>query len=167
ITEYLVNISKRRAFWSLNKDILKNTVLTTNTPYFAFGRHLDELHVTWAHLEKKQTRLQSNTKTLEDLYLQSLETASQSIQDIVTTHQAILEDLALYDNESWNDPREFAKPVKAIALPHDVPSTSDCRLIELENQVQCLMEAHLAPTQPTQVSKITTPCEICSGLHDT
>ncbi|GJW33671.1 hypothetical protein Tco_0053703 [Tanacetum coccineum] len=47
---------------------------------------------------------------------------------------ALLEDLALYDNESWNDPRDFAKPVKAIALPQDVPSTSDRRLIELENQ---------------------------------
>ncbi|GJT54380.1 hypothetical protein Tco_0989434 [Tanacetum coccineum] len=80
---------------------------------------------------------------------------------------AILEDLALYDNESWNDPRDFAKPVKAITLPQDVPSTSDRCLIELENQVQCLMEAHLAPTQPTQVNKITTPCEICSGPHDT
>ncbi|GJW58379.1 MAK10-like protein [Tanacetum coccineum] len=80
---------------------------------------------------------------------------------------AILEDLALYDNESWNDPRDFAKPVKAIALPQDVPSTFDRRLIELENQVQRLMEAHLAPTQPTQVNKITTPCEICSGPHDT
>ncbi|GJW27252.1 hypothetical protein Tco_0041063 [Tanacetum coccineum] len=33
IMEYLVNISKRRAFWSLNKDILKITILTTNTPY--------------------------------------------------------------------------------------------------------------------------------------
>ncbi|GJT86802.1 hypothetical protein Tco_1068519 [Tanacetum coccineum] len=33
ITEYLVNISKRRAFWSLNEDILKITILTTNTPY--------------------------------------------------------------------------------------------------------------------------------------
>ncbi|GJZ00608.1 hypothetical protein Tco_0518037 [Tanacetum coccineum] len=33
ITEYLVNISKRHAFWSLNKDILKITILTTNTPY--------------------------------------------------------------------------------------------------------------------------------------
>nr|GEX52452.1 MAK10-like protein [Tanacetum cinerariifolium] len=80
---------------------------------------------------------------------------------------AILEDLALYDNESWNDPRDFAKLVKAIALPQDVPSTSDRHLIELENQVQCLMEAHLTPTQPTQVHKITTPCEICSGPHDT
>ncbi|GKE39809.1 MAK10-like protein [Tanacetum coccineum] len=80
---------------------------------------------------------------------------------------ALLEDLALYDNESWNDPRDFAKPVKAIALPQDVPSTSDRRLIELENQVQRLMEAHLAPTQPTQVNKVTTSCEICSGPHDT
>ncbi|GJS66526.1 MAK10-like protein [Tanacetum coccineum] len=80
---------------------------------------------------------------------------------------ALLEDLALYDNESWNDPRDFAKPVKAIALPQDVPSTSDRRLIELENQVQRLMEAHLALTQPTQVNKITTSCEICSAPHDT
>ncbi|GJY77923.1 hypothetical protein Tco_0483724 [Tanacetum coccineum] len=55
--------------------------------YFSFGRHLDELHVTWAHLEKKRTRLQTNTKTLEDLYSQSLETASQAIHDAVTTHQ--------------------------------------------------------------------------------
>ncbi|GKA84360.1 hypothetical protein Tco_0805955 [Tanacetum coccineum] len=80
---------------------------------------------------------------------------------------AILEDLALYDNESWNDPRDFAKPVKAIALPQDVPITSDHHLIELENQVQRLMEAYLAPTQPTQVNKITTSCEICSDPHDT
>ncbi|GKE51378.1 hypothetical protein Tco_1486534 [Tanacetum coccineum] len=28
------------------------------------------------------------------------------------------------------------------------------------------MEAYLAPTQPTQVNKITTSCEICSGPHD-
>ncbi|GJT19254.1 MAK10-like protein [Tanacetum coccineum] len=67
----------------------------------------------------------------------------------------------------WNDPRDFAKPVKAITLPQDVPSTSDRRLIELENQVQRLMEAHLAPMQPTQVNKITTSCEICSGPYDT
>ncbi|GKA64584.1 hypothetical protein Tco_0764291 [Tanacetum coccineum] len=51
---------------------------------------------------------------------------------------ALLEDLALYDNKSWNDLRDFAKPVKAIALPQDVP-----------------------------INKITTLCEICSGPHDT
>ncbi|GJV10711.1 hypothetical protein Tco_1352252 [Tanacetum coccineum] len=44
---------------------------------------------------------------------------------------ALIEDLTLYDNESWNDPRDFAKPVKAISLPYDVPNASDRRLIEL------------------------------------
>nr|GEX95190.1 MAK10-like protein [Tanacetum cinerariifolium] len=63
--------------------------------------------------------------------------------------------------------RDFAKPVKAITLPQDVPSTSDRRLIKLKNQVQCLMESHFAPTQPTQVNKITILCEIYSGLHNT
>ncbi|GJZ73456.1 MAK10-like protein [Tanacetum coccineum] len=80
---------------------------------------------------------------------------------------ALLEDIALYDNESWNDLRDFAKPVKAISLPQDVLSTSDRRLIELENKVQRLMEAHLALIQPTQVNKITTSCEIYNGPHDT
>ncbi|GKB33412.1 zinc finger, CCHC-type containing protein [Tanacetum coccineum] len=47
----------------------------------------------------------------------------------------LLEDLVVYDNKSWNDLRDFAKSVKAIALPQNVPSTSDHRLIELENQV--------------------------------
>ncbi|GJZ38631.1 retrovirus-related pol polyprotein from transposon TNT 1-94 [Tanacetum coccineum] len=51
---------------------------------------------------------------------------------------ALIEDLAVYDNESWNDPRGFAKPVKAIALPQDV-----------------------------LMNKVTTSCEICSGPHDT
>ncbi|GJV53385.1 hypothetical protein Tco_1449126 [Tanacetum coccineum] len=50
----------------------------------------------------------------------------------------------------WNDPRDFAKPVNAIVLPQDVPSTSNRHLIEIENQVQLLIEAHLALTQPTQ-----------------
>ncbi|GJT96350.1 hypothetical protein Tco_1091868 [Tanacetum coccineum] len=67
----------------------------------------------------------------------------------------------------WNEPRDFAKPVKAIDLPQDVPSTSDRHLIELENQVQRSMKAHLTLTQPTQVNKITTSCEICSGPYDT
>ncbi|GKE87714.1 hypothetical protein Tco_1565189 [Tanacetum coccineum] len=67
---------------------------------------------------------------------------------------ALWEDLALYENESWNNPRDFAKPVKAIYLPQDVTGTSDRHLIELENQVQRLMEAHLAPS--TTILKVLT-----------
>nr|GEW31816.1 MAK10-like protein [Tanacetum cinerariifolium] len=79
----------------------------------------------------------------------------------------LVDSLDLDDNESWNDPRDFAKPVKAIALPQDILSTSDRHLIKLKNQVQCLMEDHLALTQPPQVNKITTSYEICSSSHDT
>ncbi|GKC02610.1 hypothetical protein Tco_0994220, partial [Tanacetum coccineum] len=80
---------------------------------------------------------------------------------------ALLEDLTLYDNKSLNDPRDFAKPVKEITLSQDVPSKSDRRLIDLENQVQRLMAAHLALAQPTQVNKIITSCKISNGPHDT
>ncbi|GJT74190.1 hypothetical protein Tco_1040915 [Tanacetum coccineum] len=37
--------------------------------YLAFGRHLEEIHVTWAHLEKKQTRLQTYTNISQDYVL--------------------------------------------------------------------------------------------------
>ncbi|GJW86277.1 hypothetical protein Tco_0161617 [Tanacetum coccineum] len=66
-----------------------------------------------------------------------------------------------------NDPIDFAKLVKAISLPQDVLSTSDRRLIKLENQVQRLMEAHLAPKSPVQVNTIASSCEICSGPYGT
>ncbi|GJU88609.1 hypothetical protein Tco_1301032 [Tanacetum coccineum] len=39
--------------------------------YFAFGRHLEELHVTWAHLEKKRTRLWTYTNITQDNVLSS------------------------------------------------------------------------------------------------
>ncbi|GKA60938.1 MAK10-like protein [Tanacetum coccineum] len=78
---------------------------------------------------------------------------------------ALLEDLTLYDNESWNDPRDFAKPVKAISLTQDVPSTSDHHLIELENLVQRLMEAHLAPKSYVQVNKIASSSDLGSCVN--
>ncbi|GJX56373.1 retrovirus-related pol polyprotein from transposon TNT 1-94 [Tanacetum coccineum] len=37
--------------------------------YLAFGRHLEGIHVTWAHLEKKQTRLQTYTNISQDYVL--------------------------------------------------------------------------------------------------
>nr|GEU52214.1 ribonuclease H-like domain-containing protein [Tanacetum cinerariifolium] len=62
---------------------------------------------------------------------------------------------------------DFAKPVKKISLPQDVLSTSNRRLIELENQAQHLMKAHLTLKQLVQVNEITSSCEICSSPHDT
>ncbi|GJU11530.1 gag-pol polyprotein [Tanacetum coccineum] len=37
--------------------------------YFAFGRHLEEIYMTWAHLEKKWTRLRTNTNISQDYVL--------------------------------------------------------------------------------------------------
>ncbi|GJW89451.1 hypothetical protein Tco_0164791 [Tanacetum coccineum] len=46
--------------------------------FLALGWHLEEIHVTWAHLEKKWTRPRTYTKSLEELCSQSVETASQA-----------------------------------------------------------------------------------------
>ncbi|GKF08440.1 hypothetical protein Tco_0042664 [Tanacetum coccineum] len=134
--------------WTRFKDLLQNV------PHHGIDLWL-QVQIFYDHVNSvtRRTIDQSTSGKLRDL------NPEESL--------AILEDIALYDNKSWNDPRDFAKPVKAIALTQDVLSTSDCRLIELKNQVQRLMEAHLAPTQPTQVNKITTSCEIYSGPHNT
>ncbi|GKB83077.1 hypothetical protein Tco_0949972 [Tanacetum coccineum] len=63
---------------------------------------------------------------------------------------ALSEYLALYNNECSNGPMDFAKSVKTISLPQDVPSTSDCRLIELENQ-SSLAEQNRNPSSPKRV----------------
>ncbi|GKC36657.1 MAK10-like protein, partial [Tanacetum coccineum] len=45
--------------------------------FLALGWHLEEMHMTWAHLEKKRTRLLLYTKYLKEPRIQSVETASQ------------------------------------------------------------------------------------------
>ncbi|GKE12820.1 MAK10-like protein [Tanacetum coccineum] len=117
---------------------------------------------------RRTTKLRNDILMFQQHQGESLsESASGKLRDRNAEESwALLEDLALYDNKSWNDPKDFAKPVKAISLPQDVSSTFDIHLIELENQVQHLMEAHLAPKQLVQVNKITSLCEICSGPHD-
>ncbi|GJW02748.1 MAK10-like protein [Tanacetum coccineum] len=110
---------------------------------------------------RRTSKLRNDILMLQQHQRESLSEAWTHIKDLLQ------KDLALYDNESSNGPRDFAKPVKAISLPQDVPSTFDRRLIELENQVQWLMEAHLVPKSSVQVNKIGSSCEICSGPHDT
>ncbi|GJU42356.1 MAK10-like protein [Tanacetum coccineum] len=146
-----------------------------------FLKLVDSLDLDGANRERTRLRLfQFSLRDQASNWLERLPTGSITTwMDLTTRFLAqffplgrtaklrIIRKARLYDNESWNDPRDFAKPVKEIALPQDVPSTSDRRLIELENQVQCLMKAHLAPTQRTQVNKFTTSCEICNGPHNT
>ncbi|GJU44066.1 hypothetical protein Tco_1201332, partial [Tanacetum coccineum] len=142
-----------------------------------FLKLVDSLDLDVANKERKTSKPQNVILMFQQHHGESLFKAWTHFKDLLhrslapkTICQkswALLEDLALFDNESWNDPRDFAKPFKEISLPQDVSSTSDSHLIELENQVQHLMEAYLAPKPPVQVNKITPSCEICSGPHYT
>ncbi|GKD23748.1 protein kinase-like domain, concanavalin A-like lectin/glucanase domain protein, partial [Tanacetum coccineum] len=81
---------------------------------------------------------------------------TSKLRNDILMFQQHQEDLALYDNKSWNDPRDFAKPVKAISIPHDVPSAFDRRLVELENQVQLVpMILNIAWKIPSKLLLIT------------
>nr|GEZ24846.1 MAK10-like protein [Tanacetum cinerariifolium]GEZ38416.1 MAK10-like protein [Tanacetum cinerariifolium] len=110
-----------------------------------FLKLVDSLDLDVANRERTHLRLfQFSLYDQTSNWLKRLPAGSISTWEDLTTRGklrdrnakeswALLEDLARYDKESWNDPRDFAKPVKAISLPQDVPSTSDLRLIELEN----------------------------------
>ncbi|GJX98937.1 hypothetical protein Tco_0355956 [Tanacetum coccineum] len=72
----LCAITGRKAHFLEEKQI--PSVEVFDEVFLAFGWHLEEIHVTWAHLEKKQIRLRTYTKSLEESCSQSMETASQS-----------------------------------------------------------------------------------------
>nr|GEV28909.1 MAK10-like protein [Tanacetum cinerariifolium] len=52
----------------------------------------------------------------------------------------IIENLALYDHEGWDDTKEFVKPVKAITTPQGITKTPDQRFLELEDQIKFLLK---------------------------
>ncbi|GKB01682.1 hypothetical protein Tco_0829726 [Tanacetum coccineum] len=55
----------------------------------------------------------------------------------------IIENLILFDHESWDDPRDFAKPVKEISSLQDTLRKPDRRLLELEDQISFLLKGLL------------------------
>ncbi|GJY27921.1 MAK10-like protein [Tanacetum coccineum] len=93
----------------------------------------------------------------------------ESLSEAWTRFKDLLQKVPHHGIDLWlqNDPRDFTKPVKAIALPQDVSSTSDRRLIELENQSPMLDGSSSCSDTTYSSKQITTSCEICSGPHDT
>ncbi|GKD57699.1 zinc finger, CCHC-type containing protein [Tanacetum coccineum] len=61
----------------------------------------------------------------------------------------IIENLALYDHEGWNDAKEFIKPVKAISTPQPTSKTPDRRLLELEDQINFLLKGSRLTPRPS------------------
>ncbi|GJY99540.1 hypothetical protein Tco_0516970 [Tanacetum coccineum] len=66
----------------------------------------------------------------------------------------IIENLALYDHEGWNDSKDHVKPVKAVTVSPNASKMPDRRLLELEDQINFLLKG----PQPTpKTSSTHTP----------
>ncbi|GKB54154.1 MAK10-like protein [Tanacetum coccineum] len=63
----------------------------------------------------------------------------------------IIENLALYDHESWNDSKNFIKPVKAISTPQSTSKTPDRRLLKLEDQFNFLLKGSRLTPRPSSM----------------
>ncbi|GKE83078.1 hypothetical protein Tco_1553078 [Tanacetum coccineum] len=120
---------------SLSKAWTRFKYLLQNVPHYGIGHWL-QVQIFYDHVNPatRHTIDQSAGGKLHD------KNAEES--------WALIENLALYDDKSWNNLRDFGKPVKAISLLDDVLNASECHLIELKNQVQRLMEAHLLLNHP-------------------
>ncbi|GKB70725.1 hypothetical protein Tco_0932137 [Tanacetum coccineum] len=77
----LLKVSTRDKLRGLNTAYPGFGIRRIDFVFLALGWHLKEIHMTWAHLEKKQTRLRLYTIYLEELCIQSVETASQASSD--------------------------------------------------------------------------------------
>ncbi|GJU15886.1 MAK10-like protein [Tanacetum coccineum] len=73
----------------------------------------------------------------------------------------IIENLALYDHEGWNDTKEFVKPVKAISTPQGISKTPDRRLLELEDQINFLLKG----SRPTLKGSTHIPHAYVDAVH--
>ncbi|GKC89004.1 hypothetical protein Tco_1149653, partial [Tanacetum coccineum] len=80
----------------------------------------------------------------------------------------LLEDLALYDNEIWNDPRDLSSQlVKAISFCPGFPSTPDRHLMRTPKSSPTLMKFNFLSKQPVQLNKDLFSCKILQWSHDT
>ncbi|GKB71126.1 hypothetical protein Tco_0932538, partial [Tanacetum coccineum] len=72
------------------------------------GWILEEIHVTWAHLEKKRTRLCLYTKCLKKLCIQSVDTASRVSSNCVRTFEVTASEICDIKGE---EPPELKEPL--------------------------------------------------------
>ncbi|GJT55628.1 hypothetical protein Tco_0990682 [Tanacetum coccineum] len=83
---------------------------------------------------------ENHVRTLGDYSKPSHEGYRNTIELPIENNVEIIENLALYDHEGWNDTKGFAKPVKAISTPQGTSKTPDRRLLELEDLINFLLK---------------------------
>ncbi|GJW75111.1 hypothetical protein Tco_0134481 [Tanacetum coccineum] len=76
----------------------KVEMLVVGPTYSAFERHLEEIHLSLAHLEKKRTRLRTYTNISQEFLLRGWRRRHNSHRDGVTT---------FHDGVSSNDPTQY------------------------------------------------------------
>nr|GEV18163.1 hypothetical protein [Tanacetum cinerariifolium] len=105
------------------------------------GWILEEIHVTWAHLEKKRTRLRLYTKPLKEIIIQTVEMASPTLatvsevdqDDVRSTTMAsesfgkLLEEIRV----TWT---QFRKKQDKITTLHEVVSRMRVQCLEMASQ---------------------------------
>ncbi|GJR00704.1 hypothetical protein Tco_0523688 [Tanacetum coccineum] len=155
-------------WWSLNIKFEKPT--TPAAPCriadVPLGWHLEEIHVTLAQLEKKRTRLQLYTNYLEEKHTvhgdgrHQLQATTSEIEidraaggklrdKNVDKSWEIIENLAFYDHDGWNDSKDSIKLVKAISTPQSTSKTHDQRIIKLEDQINFLLKGSRPTPRPS------------------
>jgi hypothetical protein len=168
-TRFLAQFFPPRRTTKLRNDILMFQQRQGETLYEAWTHFKDLLQKVphhgidlWLQVQIFYDHIDLSTRRTID------QSAGGKLRDLSAEESwELIEDLALYDNESWNDPRDLNKTVKAISLPSNNSSTPDRRIMELEDQVKFLMKSYEAPKPSNQVNKITSSCELCNGPHDT
>ncbi|GJT26741.1 hypothetical protein Tco_0907016 [Tanacetum coccineum] len=90
--EEAIKVTERK---NLENDIEDETLEIEK--YFAFGRHLEEIHVTWAHLEKKRTRLRTYTNIAQEFLLRSWRQRHR-LRDATMTSKTASQDLKTASN---------------------------------------------------------------------
>ncbi|GKA38699.1 zinc finger, CCHC-type containing protein [Tanacetum coccineum] len=73
----------------------------------------------------------------------------------------IIENLALYDHEGWNDTKEFFKLVKAISITQGISKMPNRILFELEDQINFLLKG----SRPTPRRSTNIPHVYVDAVH--
>nr|GEV06293.1 MAK10-like protein [Tanacetum cinerariifolium] len=119
--------------WKYQQGLAKAISLPQDVPSTS-GRRLIQLENQVQRLMKAHLASKPKLLLIMDRVSTKQEAGGKLHDQNAKESWALLEDLTLYDDENWNDPKDLTKPVKAIDLTQDFPSTSDRHLIELENQ---------------------------------
>ncbi|GJQ92120.1 hypothetical protein Tco_0003259 [Tanacetum coccineum] len=130
---------------------------------------------SWFNLDGFDKMVEDTWKSL------SIVDSSDSLSEALTHFKDLLQKVPHHGIDLWIQVQIFSDHVNPVTR-RTIDQLADGKLCDrnakeswalledlalYDNEIQRLMEAHLAPKQPVQVNKISSSCKICSGPHDT